>query len=93
MIYNNRYEVWLFSKDGLKCQYIYANRENDLRYLSAIQIIGITLLEIQDFIVPKLKNLIFLFGKVSLTILHNLIAYAISNILQSVILVTRYQKK
>lgn len=93
MIYNNRYEVWLFSKDGLKCQYVYADRENDLRYLSAMQIIVITLLEIQDFIVPKLKNLIFLVGKVSLTILHNLIAYAISNILQSVILVTRYQKK
>ena len=93
MIYNNRYEVWLFSKDGLKCQYVYANRENNLGYLSAVQMVVITLLEIQDFIVPKLKNLIFLLGKVSLTILHNIIAYAISNILQSVILVTRYQKK
>nr|YP_009628555.1 hypothetical protein [Acrochaetium secundatum]QBX88338.1 hypothetical protein [Acrochaetium secundatum] len=93
MVYNNRYKVWLFSKDGLKCQYIYANRKNHLRYLSNIQIVIITLLEIQDFILPKLKSLISLVGKISLTIFHNLIAYTISNILQSIITITRYQKK
>lgn len=93
MIYNNRYQVWLFSKTGLQAQYIYTNREQDLKYLCTTQIIVITLLELQDFIIPKIKNLIFFIGKMSLVILSNIIGHGIHKILQSVILVTQNQQK
>ncbi len=93
MIYNNRYEVWLFSNKGLQSQYIYANREKDLKSLCTTQIILVTLLELQDFIIPKFKSVILYFGTLNLNIFHNLITYSLTSILQSFVFITRYFKK
>nr|YP_009315668.1 Hypothetical protein ycf55 [Trichogloeopsis pedicellata]SCW24326.1 Hypothetical protein ycf55 [Trichogloeopsis pedicellata] len=78
IIYNNRYQVWIFSTRGLHCQYIYAYRENELEFLVGIQIFVIILLELQDFILPKIQNIFFLIGKVWVY----LVRYAITNILK-----------
>jgi Protein of unknown function (DUF3685) len=93
MIYNNHYQVWLFSSTGLQSQYIYQYREKDLNNLSNTQIIIVALLELQDFILPKIKNLIFLIVKVGLSVFSNIINHGLDNILQNIILVRRAKNK
>jgi hypothetical protein len=64
IVYNNRYKVWLLTSEGLSCKYIYACRENDFFKLSNLQLIIIVLLELQDFLLPKINNIIFNLSKV-----------------------------
>lgn len=63
-IYESRYKVWGFYQEGLNCQYIYACRSNELYTLSSMQILMTFLLEVQDFLVPKIKNTVFLIGQI-----------------------------
>jgi Protein of unknown function (DUF3685) len=87
-IYNNRYQVWIFTNDGLYSQYIYAYRENDLKTLSGLQIIITVLFELQDFIFPKIQKIVFLFGKVFIYLFRHVIGSVITVLLKSVIRVT-----
>jgi hypothetical protein len=87
-IYNNRYQVWIFTNDGLYSQYIYAYRENDLKTLSGLQIIITILFELQDFIFPKIQKIVFLFGKVFIYLFRHVIGSVITVLLKSVIRVT-----
>jgi Protein of unknown function (DUF3685) len=64
IVYNNRYKVWLLTPEGLSCKYIYACRENDFFKLSNLQLIIIVLLELQDFLFPKINNIVFNLSKV-----------------------------
>nr|YP_009313828.1 Hypothetical protein ycf55 [Hommersandiophycus borowitzkae]SCW22082.1 Hypothetical protein ycf55 [Hommersandiophycus borowitzkae] len=81
VIYNNRYQVWIFSTKGLHCQYIYACREKELQVLVGVQVLVIVLLELQDFVLPKIQSIFFWVGRVWIY----LVRYAITNILKVIL--------
>lgn len=85
VIYNNRYKVWIFTVKGLTCNYIYADRENDLKNLSSGHVLVILLLELQDFILPKMQNILFVLGKC----LIYFIRYFIKGLFRNILSVTR----
>nr|YP_009314646.1 Hypothetical protein ycf55 [Neoizziella asiatica]SCW23101.1 Hypothetical protein ycf55 [Neoizziella asiatica] len=89
IIYNNRYQVWIFSTKGLHCQYIYAYREHDLQVLSSFQVFVIILLELQDFILPKIQSIFLLIGKVWIYIFRYAIMNSFKVILKSIAVVMR----
>nr|QHO64056.1 hypothetical protein [Lympha mucosa] len=64
IIYNNRCKVWLLTPEGLSCKYIYACRESDFFKLSNLQLMIILLLELQDFLFPKINNIIINLSKI-----------------------------
>nr|YP_009297293.1 hypothetical protein Psor_161 [Porphyridium sordidum]AOM66636.1 hypothetical protein Psor_161 [Porphyridium sordidum] len=77
-IYENRYEIFYFNKNVLYSSYIQQLRTEEFFKLKSIQYIVI---EIQDFIMPKVLNLIIYLGQLFVFIIGNL------NIL------SRYSKK
>nr|YP_009314851.1 Hypothetical protein ycf55 [Scinaia undulata]SCW23306.1 Hypothetical protein ycf55 [Scinaia undulata] len=89
IIYNNRYQVWIFSNKGLHCQYIYASREDELKLLSHAQFVIIVLLELQDFLAPKLQNLILLIGKLWIYLVRYVISNSLKVLLKSISIVIR----
>nr|YP_009314440.1 Hypothetical protein ycf55 [Liagoropsis maxima]SCW22694.1 Hypothetical protein ycf55 [Liagoropsis maxima] len=89
IIYNNRYQVWIFSKKGLHCQYIYAYRENDLKVLSSFHVFIIILLELQDFILPKVQTIFLLIGKILIYLIRYIITNSLKVILKSIAIVMR----
>ena len=89
IVYNNRYQVWIFSTKGLHCQYIYAYRENDLQFLEGFQVLIIILLELQDFVLPKVQSIFLLIGKVWIYIFRYVIANSFKIILKSIAIVMR----
>nr|YP_009315057.1 Hypothetical protein ycf55 [Titanophycus setchellii]SCW23512.1 Hypothetical protein ycf55 [Titanophycus setchellii] len=89
IIYNNRYQVWIFSTKGLHCQYIYAYRENDFEVLSSVQVLIIILLELQDFILPKIQSIFLLIGKVWIYLVRYIVMNSFKVILKSIALVMR----
>lgn len=63
LIYENKYLLFNL-ESGLICRKnIYSDRQKELALLSRPQLIILFLLEIQDLILPKLKNLVYLSGK------------------------------
>nr|YP_009312805.1 Hypothetical protein ycf55 [Helminthora furcellata]SCW21059.1 Hypothetical protein ycf55 [Helminthora furcellata]SCW23919.1 Hypothetical protein ycf55 [Helminthora furcellata] len=89
IIYNNRYQVWIFSTKGLHCQYIYAYRENELALLSSLQVLVIILLELQDFILPKIQTIFLLIGRVWIYLVRYAITNSFKVILKSIAVVMR----
>nr|YP_009314235.1 Hypothetical protein ycf55 [Liagora harveyana]SCW22489.1 Hypothetical protein ycf55 [Liagora harveyana] len=89
IIYNNRYQVWIFSTKGLHCQYIYAYREDDLEFLEGLQVLIIVLLELQDFILPKIQSIFVLIGRVWIYIFRYAITNSFKIILKSIAIVMR----
>nr|YP_009314031.1 Hypothetical protein ycf55 [Izziella formosana]SCW22285.1 Hypothetical protein ycf55 [Izziella formosana] len=89
IVYNNRYQVWIFSTKGLHCQYIYAYRENDLELLEGFQVLIIILLELQDFILPKIQSVFLLIGKVWIYIFRYAVTNSFKIILKSIAIVTK----
>nr|YP_009313420.1 Hypothetical protein ycf55 [Galaxaura rugosa]SCW21674.1 Hypothetical protein ycf55 [Galaxaura rugosa] len=89
VIYNNRYQVWIFSSKGLNSQYIYASREQDIKLLSHLQFIIIVLLELQDFVTPKLQNILILLSKVCVYIIRYLISNSLKVLLKSISILIR----
>nr|YP_009297609.1 hypothetical protein Hrvl_093 [Hildenbrandia rivularis]AOM67153.1 hypothetical protein Hrvl_093 [Hildenbrandia rivularis] len=62
-IYNNRYTISILSPYGILNKTILVNRISELDNLSYAQLLVPTILEIQDFVCPKLKYVIFVVGK------------------------------
>nr|YP_009296647.1 hypothetical protein Apop_097 [Apophlaea sinclairii]AOM65787.1 hypothetical protein Apop_097 [Apophlaea sinclairii] len=62
-IYSNKYCVFIISSLGLLNKTLSISRINELKYLSYSQLLFPSLLEIQDFLLPKLKYLVILLGK------------------------------
>nr|YP_010336140.1 hypothetical protein MW609_pgp153 [Chroodactylon ornatum]UNJ14546.1 hypothetical protein [Chroodactylon ornatum] len=57
-IYENTYSIWVISPKGIICRNISAHRLYDLSELSTTQLTVTFIIEIQDFIIPKISNLI-----------------------------------
>nr|YP_010338475.1 hypothetical protein MW432_pgp156 [Rhodaphanes brevistipitata]UNJ18425.1 hypothetical protein [Rhodaphanes brevistipitata] len=57
-IYENKYSIWIISPKGILAKKISAYRLYELSYLSTNQLIITFILEIQDFLLPKIYALI-----------------------------------
>nr|YP_009237882.1 Ycf55 [Gracilariopsis lemaneiformis]YP_009294717.1 hypothetical protein Gch_118 [Gracilariopsis chorda]AJO68363.1 hypothetical protein [Gracilariopsis lemaneiformis]AML79961.1 Ycf55 [Gracilariopsis lemaneiformis]AOM66977.1 hypothetical protein Gch_118 [Gracilariopsis chorda] len=76
-IYSSRYKVWLISSKGLVTKYIYAYRLDDFIALSRPKLILVTLIELQDLIIPKLEKFLLIFIKLILYIFINVLGNGI----------------
>uniref|UniRef100_A0AAU7YP21 Ycf55 n=1 Tax=Gracilaria hainanensis TaxID=2871843 RepID=A0AAU7YP21_9FLOR len=85
-IYSNRYKVWLIGHKGLITRYIYADRLEDFMQLSYLQLIIITLIELQDFIIPKLEKFLLVLVKLVLYIFINILGNGIMFLIRIIIL-------
>nr|YP_009019530.1 hypothetical protein [Gracilaria salicornia]AHH24498.1 hypothetical protein [Gracilaria salicornia]UAD87526.1 hypothetical protein [Gracilaria salicornia] len=85
-IYNNRYKVWLVGHKGLITKYIYADRLQDFIQLSYLQLIIITLIELQDFIIPKCEKFLLVLVKLLLYIFINILGNGIMFLVRIIIL-------
>lgn len=72
-LYCSCYQIWLLSKKGIIYKHIYLNRISEYLKLSKNQLLSILYLEVQDFIIPKLNNIIMLFGQMIIYILGQII--------------------
>nr|YP_009660532.1 conserved hypothetical plastid protein [Corallina chilensis]QCS25480.1 conserved hypothetical plastid protein [Corallina chilensis] len=76
-IYCSNYQILFVSSQKIIYKNIYINRISDYLKLSKIQLVSVLYLEIQDFVVPKINNLIILLGKLIIYILGELISKSI----------------
>ena len=67
-IYSNRYRIRIFSPYGIISKTVYMNRTDELKHLSYIQLFTTGLVELQDFLIPKIKYIMFITGKIILYI-------------------------
>nr|YP_009498077.1 Ycf55 [Gracilaria changii]ART65340.1 Ycf55 [Gracilaria changii] len=85
-IYSNRYKVCLISRKGLIARYIYAYRLEEFIRLSYLQLIIITLIELQDFIMPKFEKFLLILVKLILYIFINILGNGIMFFIRIIIL-------
>nr|YP_009628760.1 hypothetical protein [Balbiania investiens]QBX88543.1 hypothetical protein [Balbiania investiens] len=78
VLYSNRYQVWILSPQGLRSKYIYVYREENLSTLSNVQVLVTGILELQDFILPKITALFVIISKIWIYLFSN----ALKNILE-----------
>nr|QUE28510.1 Ycf55 [Porphyrostromium boryanum] len=82
LIYENKYPLFHL-ESGLICQKnIYSDRQKEMLLLVRPQLVILLLLEIQDLILPKLRNFVYLLGK-SLIYVFSYVLGAIIKILRS----------
>jgi hypothetical protein len=58
-IYNNRYEIFILRTNGIYSRTIYANRSLKLSSLSNVSLFTLTLVELRDFTVSRLDEIIY----------------------------------
>nr|UAD87119.1 hypothetical protein [Gracilaria pacifica] len=85
-IYSNRYKVWLVGHKGLITRYIYAYRLDDFIQLSYLQLIIITLIELQDFIIPKFEKFVLVLVKLILYVFIYILGNGIMFLVRIIIL-------
>nr|YP_010198528.1 hypothetical protein LK037_pgp161 [Gracilaria pacifica]UAD86944.1 hypothetical protein [Gracilaria pacifica] len=85
-IYSNRYKVWLVGHKGLVTRYIYAYRLDDFIQLSYLQLIIITLIELQDFIIPKCEKFVLVLVKLILYVFIYILGNGIMFLVRIIIL-------
>jgi hypothetical protein len=92
-IYGNRYQVWILSPQGLTAKYLYAYRVQDFTKLSTFQIIVTGLLELQDFIYPKIRDLFLIIGKICIYLFSTLLGNTIKLLWRSFLLIIKTQNQ
>ena len=58
LIYENRYNIWIMGPKGIISKNIFGHRLYELSDLSTTQLVITFILEIQDFLLPKLYTLV-----------------------------------
>jgi len=76
-IYNNQQGIWVIRTTGIYYRIIYANRSVELLDLNRFSIITLVSIEIKDFLLSRIDEIIYLFG--------NTIRYSITSIFGQVI--------
>lgn len=62
-LYNNRYEIFIIRTNGIYCQRIYANRSKQITSLGNLSLLTLTLLELRDFSVCRLDEIVYFLSK------------------------------
>jgi Protein of unknown function (DUF3685) len=89
ILYSNRYQVWILSPQGLKAKYIYVYREENLSTLSNLQILVTGMLELQDFISPKIAALFITISKIWIYLFSNALKNVLKLLWRSFLLIIR----
>nr|QUE29251.1 Ycf55 [Erythrotrichia welwitschii] len=76
-IYENKYSLLTVDSGMILSKSIYFDRQKELAILSKPQLIILLLLEVQDLILPKIKNFVYLLGKSLIYIFSYLLGSAI----------------
>lgn len=63
LVYENKYCLFIVDSASIVRKKIYSYRQREISILSRPQLLVLLLLEIQDLILPKLKNFVYLLGK------------------------------
>jgi Protein of unknown function (DUF3685) len=92
ILYTNRYQIWLFTPSGLTCKYIYACRESDFYKLSNLQMLVIVLLELQDFVLPKISSICLNLCKILIYLWGYLVSQLFKLLLKSIFVIIRNKK-
>lgn len=86
-IYSNRYRIRIFSPYGIISKIVYMNRTGELKCLSYIQLLVTGFVEFQDFLIPKIKYIIFITGKLiiylSISFLDNIAQFFFRIVIRS----------
>ena len=61
-IYNSQYELWIIRETGLDKRVIYSNQTLELLNLHEGSLIVVTYTELQDFLVSRAEEFIYLLG-------------------------------
>nr|QUE29557.1 Ycf55 [Erythrotrichia foliiformis] len=77
LMYENKYSLFSLDSGMIFCKTIYSDRQRELSILSRPQLVILLLLEIQDLLLPKLKNFIYLLGKSLIYIFSYILGTAI----------------
>nr|YP_009295208.1 hypothetical protein BI108_pgp187 [Dasya binghamiae]AOH77220.1 hypothetical protein [Dasya binghamiae] len=74
LIYSARYQVWLFSSQGIITKYIYLFRLKEGYQLSQIQMILLFFIEFKDICIPKIEKFFIITIKYLIYIIINIIS-------------------
>lgn len=92
-IYSNRYQITILSPQGILSKTISVNRISELNDLSYVQLFLPSLLEIQDFLIPKLKYMVFIVGRIiiyiSFSVVNNLLQFFLHTITRGFVKLTK----
>ncbi len=62
-LYNNCYRIYILRTNGIYYRVVYANRSNQIAVLPPVQLTIISIIEIQDFLISRLNELIYFGSK------------------------------
>lgn len=68
-IYSGKHRIWIICSLGLTSKYILVYRLYDSFKLEKLQLLILFCLELQDFLVPKMRNFVVILGKLFLSVM------------------------
>jgi hypothetical protein len=92
ILYTNRYQIWLLTPNGLTCKYIYSCRDNDFYKLDNLQMLVISWLELQDFLLPKINGICLNSYKILIYLWGYLVSQSFKLFLRSMFIIIRNKK-
>ena len=84
-LYNNQYRIYILRTSGIYDRIIYANRSKQLRSLKTIPLFTVTIIELRDFLISRVDEIIYRLSNVLRFTLTSLIGRVIGLILRGVI--------
>lgn len=91
-IYSSRYKLWVLCSLGLTSKYIIVNRSEDSLRFEKLQLLILFFLELQDFVIPKVRNFVAIFGRLFFYMLINIL-FSISKTFVKILLYILNQVK
>ena len=92
ILYTNRYQIWLLTPNGLTCKYIYSCIDNDFSQLDNLQMLVIILLELQDFLFPKINNMCLNLCKILIYLWGYLVSQSFKFFLRNMFIIIHNKK-
>lgn len=84
-MYNERYQVWLISSNGIVTKYIYGSRVEEIKKLTKFKIFFLLWMETKDIIIPKIERVLTQIGKYLLYVSISLVSNTIILLMKVII--------
>jgi len=84
-LYNNQYRIYILRTSGIYDRIIYANRSNQLKSLKTIPLFTVTIIELRDFLISRIDEIIYRLSNVIRFTLTSLIGRVIGLIWRGII--------
>ena len=76
-LYNNRYRIYILRTSGIYDRIIYANRSNQLKSLQTVPLFTVTIIELRDFLISRVDEIIYR--------LSNVVRFTLTSLIERVI--------